>query len=269
MIKVNPNKAIFNIFENKLEVKYVFQSMIEGNTPCEVYIDDEVNPSIMVIWDTKNTFYFGENNATADEKKKAIEFIRKEIIYKDDKKKLEIGKLYYSSPVWKDFLIELFNNNEPRVFQRHLYKHSGKLNTNIILDPSVKIIEITKDILNNDSLENISELIDEIRGMWGTKEAFLNEGFGYCTIVNDNTIAGWCTAEYMSESSCGCGVETIEEYQRKGYATIMATKMAGRANELSLDLYWDSWSWNEGSVKTAEKSNYNHITDYEVLFVEL
>lgn len=267
MLKVDITDIIMSNFERKPEYDYIFKSMVIGNTPNELYVDKQSDPNIMILWDTKITFYVLENNSLAKDQEKAIQFLRNMILEKNFK----FAKLYATSDEINKLLFETFKDHKLEKYNRILYKHSGNLegikiqNSNNI---SLKVSKITQDLLKNNKLENIELLIDEINGMWQTKENFLEKGFGYCCF-DDKKIIGWCTAEYMSDNSCGCGVETIKEYQRKGYASLMAKKVSEEAIALGKDLYWDSWDWNVGSVKTAEKVNFSKVTNYQVVFLKL
>ena len=40
-------------------------------------------------------------------------------------------------------------------------------------------------------------------------------GFGTAAVMDANVIC-WCTAEYVSKSKCGIGIEVIDEFQNKG-----------------------------------------------------
>lgn len=267
MQKVNITDTILNNFKREPEYDYVFKSMVMGNTPSELYVENESDPSIMILWDRKITFYILENNSSTKKQEKAIEFLKKFTLNKN----LEIAKLYSPSEKINDLLMKVFKDYKPEKYNRTLFKHSGNIKGIEIENPvsnSLKVGKITSEILNNKNLKNIELLIDEINGMWPSKENFLAKGFGYCSF-DDKKIIGWCTAEYMSDNSCGCGVETIKEYQRKGYASLMAKKVSEEALALGKKLYWDSWDWNIGSVKTAEKVNFSKITDYQVIFITL
>ena len=99
--------------------------------------------------------------------------------------------------------------------------------------------------------------------MWGSVEAFLRGGFGYC-IASEREIVCWCTAEHVSPGWCGVGIETISEYQRRGLATTAATAFLSHCVGNGIRMHWDCWADNAPSVRVAEKIGLDVVERYEV-----
>ncbi|KRE37318.1 GNAT family N-acetyltransferase [Paenibacillus sp. Soil522] len=116
------------------------------------------------------------------------------------------------------------------------------------------------------SMENTSSLEHEIKGAWGTIEKFCDKGFGFCAHTDD-LIVNWCTAEYLSQTSCGIGIETISEFQHKGIASKAVYHFVEKCRKLNLIPYWDSWKDNFPSVKVAEKQGFIKLLDYKVIYI--
>ena len=99
--------------------------------------------------------------------------------------------------------------------------------------------------------------------MLGVTGAVRAGGFGFCA-MDGETIAGWCTAEYVSEGQCGIGIETIEAYQGRGVATALAGAFVDQCGERGITAHWDSWAANTPSVKVAARVGFTRVEEYAV-----
>jgi GNAT superfamily N-acetyltransferase len=66
----------------------------------------------------------------------------------------------------------------------------------------------------------------------------------------------------MSATACGLGVETVEEYQRRGIATILAAAALETARARNLRPYWDAWTGNTPSICVAQKVGLTPVSEY-------
>jgi RimJ/RimL family protein N-acetyltransferase len=82
-------------------------------------------------------------------------------------------------------------------------------------------------------------------------------------------VVSWCTAEYVSPGQCGIGIETIEAYQRQGFAKVTANAFLQHALSLGWQMYWDTWQGNIASVHVAQNLGFRKLVDYSVLLVQL
>ncbi|QVK19048.1 GNAT family N-acetyltransferase [Mycoplasmatota bacterium] len=250
--------------------KFVFESIIEGNTPGGIYINNLDNPELYVIFDGGNfVLYVGGESATYEEYKKCISYIKENILTENLKKEYDDCILVsYTSDIWKNIMLETFNDLTVHHGKRVLYRYDiENINNKFPENHSCEIKPITQELLNDSNLENLKFLKEEIKGMWGAIDGFIKNGFGYCA-VNGNKLISWCTAEFISENYCGIGIETIEEEQKKGVGTAVAANFVKECAKRNLIPHWDSWIRNLPSVKVAEKVGFNKIEEYEVLIVE-
>lgn len=123
-----------------------------------------------------------------------------------------------------------------------------------------------EDVIREGRLRNLEELVSEVTDTWGDVSLFLERGFGICHVA-DGAIEGWCLSEYNSPRKCGIGIETIEEYRRHGIADAMTRAFVARCDERKLVPYWDSWSANVASVKTALKNGFKTLEEYKSALV--
>jgi RimJ/RimL family protein N-acetyltransferase len=131
------------------------------------------------------------------------------------------------------------------------------------LPPGYAIRPIDQTLLNDATLGNHTDLIEEIEQCWPSQAQFLGYGFGVC-LVGQHEIICRCTAEYVSPGKCGIGIATAEPYRRQGFATLTAGTFIDECLTRTITPYWDAWLRNTASVATAEKIGLHKIQEYQV-----
>jgi RimJ/RimL family protein N-acetyltransferase len=124
----------------------------------------------------------------------------------------------------------------------------------------VQFQPINADFLGRDELQNLAYVRDEIKTMWPSLERFGEKGFGVAALLEE-TVIGWCTAEYASEGQCGIGIATVSEFENKGVATAMAARFVEICLQRHLTPHWECNSRNPGSVRVAEKVGFELIQE--------
>jgi hypothetical protein len=260
------DKELFHTINEhlSLNIRPILDQTFEG----DIWVDNEEKPTICYVYDSRKAhFIFG---AVEKNRKMLSEFITTNVV--PIAKKSEHGSTLIYRKEW-----ELINEVEKFDFiskgyinDRHLYKLDAiKLNSwKENIPKGFKITEITKDILNLD-LKNNSDLIKELKSMWGNIENFFKFGFGTCAIHED-ILAGWCLGEYYSQNleknQFGIGIETLLEYQQKGLATAMASLLVELGLKNGYTIYWDCYKENISSIRTALKVGFKLVEEYQVLW---
>lgn len=249
--------------------KFVFDSIIEGNTQGRIYVNSKDSPELYVIFDGGNfVLYLGGETDNHEEYEKCVNYIRESILTEDLKEFGEWITISYTSNIWKNTLLDVLKGLTIEQDNRVLYKYN-LVNTphDNELDLFFQVKAIDENILNNSELENIEELLDEIIGMWGNTEEFVKNGFGYCALYGEKLIS-WCTGEFFSEKTCGIGIYTIEEERKKGVASAVTKCFVAECSNRGLVPYWDSWDDNVSSIKVAEKVGFDKVEVYGVMGVK-
>jgi len=246
---------------------FVIESVIEGNTYGEIFVDKLDNPHITIVWDTKYSINCG-GCADKEVLKQAVEFIKSDILTYDVRQDRGIIKIMYENKEWEQAILEGVQGFNYEVYPRSVYRHELDHIPNFqCKDEGITIKKLDEELVNNNKLKNHEGLIEELTQMWGSVESFLSKGFGYCAITKDS-IAAWCTGEYFSKAWCGIGIETYEEYQRQGIAAAATVEIIKHCKERNKTPHWDCWKNNIPSVKTAEKTGFQKLMDYEVVFLK-
>ncbi|MDO8683503.1 MAG: GNAT family N-acetyltransferase [Armatimonadota bacterium] len=250
--------AVRSLF-NQPQLGFVVDAVIAGNSNGDVWVDDSSCPRTACLWDRGPRYY---------------------MVGRDDNKAFntELGRViaehptspylvaYCASDAWGSKLSDVFAGRPFKKRQRCLYKLDRLAipdwRGNITQGFSVERID--RQLLENEEIANLDGLKEEILCMWHSLDAFLEKAFGFCAIRVENSIACWCTAEYISRGQLGIGIETVREYQRQSLATLTASAFAEHCLSSNMDAHWDSWADNIPSIRVAEKVGFRKILDYYV-----
>lgn len=85
---------------------------------------------------------------------------------------------------------------------------------------------------------------------WDSDEAFLKRGFGYAAFDGDE----FCAVAFssaVSDSEVDIGVETAENYRRKGLASLLSQTMLKDIEASGKRAVWAHAAFNPGSARTA------------------
>ena len=124
----------------------------------------------------------------------------------------------------------------------------------------VAFVPIDGALFNVKGLASLDQVRHEIGLMWPSEALYLKQGFGVAALAGQ-TIVGWCTAEYASRTMCGIGIETLEDYQRRGIATAMARRFVRHALAHGVTPHWECDAGNLPSVRVAEKAGFTLVEE--------
>lgn len=98
---------------------------------------------------------------------------------------------------------------------------------------------------------------------YGTKTAFLSEGYGFL-LVNGTNIVTETYAAFFGAGGVEVGVITPEAYRGRGYATIAAAHLISKIEDQGFRPYWSCDQSNAGSVAVAKKLGFTERGDYMI-----
>lgn len=258
-------------------LRLVIDAVIAGNSPGKLWVDDVDEPRSTLLWDNTHSFYAAGAADNAAFNQAMCDLFADTITPFAQAQQFGIFKLAYASEAWEsvieDTLAEYALKKYPRVFFRLDVPKIPDWREQV--PEGFQISEINGAWQRLEGLANFERLHEEIASCWNEVEGFRARGFGYC-IHDTQAIAGWCTSEYVSKGTdlfgneyvsgdqCGIGIETVEEYQRRGFATLTASAFVEHCRECGITPHWDSWLRNMPSVRVAEKVGFRKIEDYAV-----
>ncbi len=230
----------------------VVDAMVAGNTPATAWTDDPETPRTLLIWDGGHCLYLA---GRADRPHAVRDVVDREVLPRVP----GFLKIHTTDDA-------LFAGLGLRRRDRVLFRAPGAAPPAgpPPLPPGFRSSEIATGLATLRKLANADAMITEIESCWPTLDAFLHSGFGYAAHTAD-TIATWCTAEYVSADKCGIGIETTPPHRRRGLATHTAAAFLAHAATRGLTAHWDAWSDNIPSVAVAGRLDLEKIETYSVL----
>jgi hypothetical protein len=245
---------------------FIMDSIDEGHTSASAYgLAAKASP-VGLVWDGAYCAFVAGSGGS-QETEEVVGCLEKELFTAAVRARLRVAKVSYSGEAWGDQLVEAFGDCRAEVRGRALYAHTGGYTATVQSVPDSIVIEpITAELLTRRGLRNIEDLLGEIEQMWGSTEAYVRSGFGFCATSGTNLLCR-CTAEYLSSRSCGIGVETMAEHRNKGIATACAQAIVVESLKRGLTPFWDCWRDNAASARVALKSGFQPVEEYNSVFL--
>ena len=245
----------------------VINAVIAGNSPGKLWGDDPAAPRSALMWDSAHCLYL-VGSADNDAFNHALtDLIAEQIAPEALDRHLGVFKLYTSAEAWDRQIEVIFARIPLQKRERvHYVLAAPKIpDWRTRIPANFRVIALDASLFAQANLKNLDLVVEEIESGWKSLQAFQQNGFGFCAASND-TIVGWCTAEYMSGDQCGIGIETIEAYGRRGIATLCASAFVDACATRGIIPHWDSWKANLPSVAVAEKVGFQKVQTYSVFF---
>lgn len=243
-------------------------SILEGNTRtatfayaiCDQMIDGEVlaNEKLtagLII--TANGIYYLFGDTYDQSYDEGLFSYIKTAIEKTDKR----FTLFTSSEEWEVMIEERFSHafrKIPRMkFQRGTFEERKR-------DFNKNTYEVKR--IDRRNIERSNVFTEKYyKEYWGSDEAFLNNGFGFC-IEQDGMIVAECVSIFSGNGFAEIDIATHEAYQGKGLAQAVATRFMGQCIQNDITPCWDCNVDNIPSQKLARKLSFHNPVEYS-LFV--
>ncbi len=260
-----------SLFSESKHLSFTIDAVIAGNSPMRIWVDDVNKPRSALLWDNAHCYYLVGDPGNRDFCKTIETFLYESLIPKAVAKNREIYKLEYSPQAWEPIIEDILKDKTPVKISRKFFVLEKPLISQWqdILPPDFSIRRIDRFLLESD-VKHVKSIIDEINGCWYSVDEFLTNGFGFCLVyrpkIGEEEVQGWCTGEYFSKGKCGVGIETFHGYQKRGFATVMASAFVEHSLSVNIQPHWDASANNEGSIRVAEKVGFREIQDYQVFY---
>lgn len=262
--------ARFRPFFSALHLAYVAEAIIAGNSPAVAWADDLTAPRAILVWDRAHCIYLAGEPSHDTFRSAVRAWVGGTLLPAAGSRRLGLVKIYFASPAWEPELASLFPGLSLERGERVLYRldRPALPDWRSRVPQGLSIRRIDRALLHSAAFDHAQAVVEEIESCWNSLDLFLERGFGYCALAG-NAVAGWCTAEYVSAGQCGTGVETVEAYQNRGLATLMAAAFVEHCAAAGLQTYWDSWKRNLPSVAVAQKVGFQKVLDDAVYAGEI
>jgi RimJ/RimL family protein N-acetyltransferase len=240
-------------------LQYMLRAMQAGTAPAKFFADQADKAFVGLILEGHTLFAGGD---VSDE---ALRFLDEELLNGERRRELGAVKAFYPDDAWKTRLLESIHGADMHVYGRRVYKREPGEGSSVPAAPHIQ--RITPRMMGEASIGNREMIREEVESTFGSLESFLAGGFGYALVLH-NRVCGFCTSEYQSAKECAIGIAVEAEFQRRGYASQMASAFVAECDERRLTAYWECWGNNIPSMKTAERSGFIKLADYPTVLME-
>lgn len=239
--KTEVNQKIKALFSSLNFITPV-NSILEGNTPSNIYVDDLENPNNAFIWnDFRYSYLVGDPNNK--EFLFDLEKLLKEKLIPEAKKSSDPTIVLY--PDTKEMLEKtekILKNKHPLKIERQFFKFNKEKFESIETQENDGLIikKLDKDILNNTG-KNIAE---DIKISWKSLDIFLEKGVGFA-LLKEGEIISSCHSCFAGKNTYEINVNTYNpENRNKGYAKIVTSKFIEYCIENHIEPTWECWKGN-------------------------
>jgi len=239
---------------NSRHLALVIEAMIAHPIPAMVWVDDLAAPRSAFVWDRAYCYYFLGEQAPDD-----IARILHDIVLPQARADGRRFAKFNGNLDYESVLPEIPLQKMEWRFYTFDQPHPDAAP----LPDGYRLQPIDADLLANTKLAYLDNLLGELWQMWNCPQDFLTFAFGYC-VLHEESIACWCTAEYVSEMKCGIGIETAEAHRRRGLATAAAVAVVRESLSRGLTPHWDCLATNLPSNRVAEKVGFTLQERYDI-----
>ncbi|WBW96679.1 GNAT family N-acetyltransferase [Oceanirhabdus sp. W0125-5] len=225
-------------------------SVIEGNMPGEIYVDNEDMPSSVLIKTPECTLLAGnaDNSDFNEGIKNILDFW---------------DQVTFASEKWEEKIEEFHKNKFIRKYKRRHYilnkfKYSDYRNR---LEEGFYLEKVDPYEISKSNLENSEDVIEWVNN-WGSFDNFIENGAGFI-VRNDKTIVSWSLTDCLYNKKVEIGINTDEDYRKRGFGAIAAAATADYCLSNGIEeIGWHCVDTNIGSICIAEKLGFQRAQDY-------
>ena len=229
-----------------------------GHTPARLWLGE----GLALLWDQgNNVFYLAQSDALQPGSDASLSALIAGPVREAAR---ERGRPYFRAralpPLTDDLLSAAFAPTSLHPVRKRFYRFTEPTPGPSPEPSGVVFAPIDGLLLRSKGIANVDAVRGEIGFMWPSLQRFYTHGFGDAAIA-DRAIVCWCTAEYVSPTMCGIGIETVENYQQRGIATATALRFVRRALAQRVIPHWECDAENLPSVRVAEKVGFTLLEE--------
>jgi GNAT acetyltransferase-like protein len=214
-----------------LPLSLAIDAVIAGNTPARLWADDAARPTTALMWDTGRCYYLAGDPTHPHFNSAVRRWVADQIV-----RGPLYAKVLYGSADWETAIPPIFTGVSIARAERVVCALEHRKVPDRAAQPpdGFRMAPLDEPLLRTSQLANLPLVTEEISSCWSSLAAFLANGFGFCLIRAHESgdaeeIVCWCTAEFVSGTKLGIGIETLPAYRGYGFATLTATRLSSTA----------------------------------------
>ncbi len=234
----------------------LIRAVIENKQTGRIWVDRNDEPSNAIVC-TKFGFTYlfgGGNNEKFDSE---IE----KLVFEDSSFRIKYLLWYSPSKAWQKKM-DLMPDDIAKKRKRIQLKFNREKFNRFVSQKSVLPKGVFLRRLNVRLIEKTSAFnLDLENRFWNSANDLVRNGFGFCVLQNDE-IASLCYSACVVNGISEIDVATLHKYRRLGLATIAASAFIKYSIENDIIPNWDSFDYNEASLKLARRLGFEERVKY-------
>ncbi|KYG39325.1 GNAT family N-acetyltransferase [Bacillus gaemokensis] len=244
--------TIFPILEVNKQTSTFAYAVCDQIINGEIFVNERVTAGLIV---TANGIYylFGDTH-DQDFQHTLFSYIQNDVLTKGNR-----FTLFTSSKEWEMVIENHFKDSLKKIprkkflFQRNIFEDRKRG----LDDSTYKVMRIDKNIV-----EKSTEFTERYyKEYWGSKEVFLNNGFGFY-IIHDQKVVIECVSIFRSNVFAEIDIATDSDYQGRGLARLVATYFIEHCIQNGVTPCWDCNMDNMPSQRLASKLGFDQPVEY-------
>lgn len=263
-LKGQDYKLARHVYEG-LSYNLVIQSVIEGNTNGQVFVDDQANPKRALLWNCAEDLLLEGTPYDNRFNQSLAGILRKRVIPIASARNIPMLSLQYFPDTWeKTIESTILKYSNPEKVYRNLYWFRALLvDWRRKLPPKFSMQRIDANLLQQTQLKNHQDMCTWINAFWHSQSDFLAKGAGFCLLDGDS-IVSWCLSVYASVQNYELGLATSPLYRNRGYATLTSAACVEYCMDHQIVPHWHCYKNNLAAVAVAEKLGFEKVMEYPV-----
>ena len=240
----------------------------ESKARARVWVDSPAEPCVTAACFGVR-IYIGGSSSNESNRNAIRSFFNNVVLSNQIERMRHFFMVFWDEPGWKDVLLDILSVFIPVLREREYYCFDTARNFKPVLLPEGYEYRWVNEGFLNERDWGCREILKyEMCSERVSVEDFLKQSYGVCA-VSGNEIAGWCLSEYNNSTGCEVGIEVLEDHQRKGVATALASALVNESRKRGLRCVgWDSFRDNIPSTATACKAGFVKYMDFETIIVQ-
>ena len=253
------------ILTDMLDIHLSIVSLLEALSPGAIFVDDLNEPESVFGYSMRRFFLAGSpNNEGFNQEVKG--FFNDTLYPNAAEMNIPHFALHFSPLDWDDVIPKILECTYAIKEGRHYYNiRTSQLNQGwrSLIPQGFSLKMVDRSLLEQTHLQNLDALKDEMQSERASLEDFFQNSFGFCLVHEDEEIVAWCMSEYNCADRCEIGIETQEDYQRRGFATVTASAVIEHGFSTGLsEVGWHCYASNQASIATALKVGFNKTCEF-------
>lgn len=248
-----------------LRYNLVIDSIIEGHTPAWVYADNSTDPRQAFLWNRQDALLLAGDPGNEPFNRELGGLLAGNLIPDAQARHIPQLALFYDPAGWEAHIDTLLRGRPAEKALRRAYR-PGPTGAPVpgAVPAGYYIRRIDEQLLADETVRNRQHVAGWIHSFWPDSTTFADEGFGYCLLEGDDTVASWCLTVYKRDNDYELGVATAPAYRRRGFATLAAAACVDHARAHGFLLHWHCWEDNAPSIAVAARVGFETPRPYTV-----